>query len=382
MRASPSIRRLAAARLPAPGAASPRRLLPIVAVGIFAVSATLVVLAGAQAGTLGYDYRAYDAAARRLLAGRPLYDMHFEAAGGFGLYYYPPPFVLAIVPLVALLPVEAAVWLWTAVLVAALLAGIAVLPVAPRTRWLLLALAGIAWPATQSIKLGQVGPILLFFLAVGWRRLASDATLGVVAALGALVKVQPGLLFGWALLARRWRAVAVGAVVLASATLAVIPILGAGSWGDFFTLLTRVSDPITTPGNATLGALADRAGLGRPAAVVLQWVTVTAVVFAWLAASLRCPPVPGYLATIVASQLLSPTLWDHYGILLLLPVAWLLERRRRWSALLLLAAPWPLVGLVPPIVYPVTLLVALGALLVEGLRAPDALARATLAAGR
>lgn len=362
--------------------ATPRRLLPSVALVIFAVSIAAVVLAGAQAGTLGHDYLAYDAAARRLLAGRPLYDMDFQAAGGFGLYYYPPPFALAVLPLAALCPAEAAVWVWTAVLLAALLAGIAVLPVARTTRWCVLGLAGLSWPVVYSIKLGQVGPLLLLLFAVGWRRLASDATLGVVAALGALVKVQPGLLLGWALLARRWRAAAVGVVVLTTVAVAASPIVGPDSWGDFFTLLTRVSDPIATAGNVTVGALAERSGLGRPAAVVLQWLTVTAVALAWLVAGLRCPPVPGYLATVVVSQLLSPILWDHYGILLLLPVAWLLERGHRWSVLLLLAAPWPLVGLVPPIVYPATLFVAVAALVVEGLRAGNVLAPPAPAARR
>ena len=34
-----------------------------------------------------------------------------------------------------------------------------------------------------------------------------------------------------------------------------------------------------------------------------------------------------YLVAVVASQLLSPVLWDHYALLLLLPVAWLLAAR-------------------------------------------------------
>jgi hypothetical protein len=76
-------------------------------------------------------------------------------------------------------------------------------------------------------------------------------------------------------------------------------------------------------------------------------------------ATLRRPPVVGYLATVLASQLVSPILWDHYAILLLLPVAWLLDRGRWWAALLVLAAPWPLVAVVPPAVYPAALVVAL-----------------------
>jgi hypothetical protein len=38
--------------------------------------------------------------------------------------------------------------------------------------------------------------------------------------------------------------------------------------------------------------------------------------------------------TIVASQLLSAPLRDHYAVLLLLPVAWLVGRGRTWAALI------------------------------------------------
>jgi hypothetical protein len=40
------------------------------------------------------------------------------------------------------------------------------------------------------------------------------------------------------------------------------------------------------------------------------------------------------MATIVASQLLSPPLRDHYAVLLLLPIAWLMGRGWKWAALI------------------------------------------------
>ncbi len=333
---------------------------------LFASSAVAVVLAGLWARTLGHDYLAYDAAARRLLAGSPLYDLDSEVAGPFGLYFYPPPFAVVLLPLVAVAPVELALWLWTGGLVAALLAGIALLPVRPTVRWLVLGLAGLTWPAVYSIKLGQVGPLLFLLFAVGWRWPTSDRAVGAVAALGTLIKLQPALLFGWALLERRWRVVGLGLGLVVVLSAATVPIVGPAAWSDFFALLGRISDPITTPGNVTIGALAYRAGASGEAATVLQWLTLGLVGVGWLVAVLRRPPLVGYLATVVVSQLASPILWDHYAILVLLPVAWLLERGRSWAVLVPLAAPWPLVSGVPPIVYPGILLVALAALLVVG----------------
>ena len=70
-------------------------------------------------------------------------------------------------------------------------------------------------------------------------------------------------------------------------------------------------------------------------------------------------PRSAYLATVVASQLLSPLLWDHYAILLLLPVAWLLQQRQWWAAAVPLATSLPLLAVTPPATYPLLFFVAL-----------------------
>ncbi len=76
-----------------------------------------------------------------------------------------------------------------------------------------------------------------------------------------------------------------------------------------------------------------------------------------------------YLATVIATQLVSPILWNHYATLLLLPVAYLLAAGRWWAVAIPLATAWPLVGVTPPFVYPVVFWVALVAVVVVGLRA-------------
>ena len=69
------------------------------------------------------------------------------------------------------------------------------------------------------------------------------------------------------------------------------------------------------------------------------------------------------LVAVVATQLLSPILWDHYAMLLLLPAAWLIDRGHRWAILVPLATPVFLVGAIPPAAYPVAFAVTLVALL-------------------
>ncbi len=48
-------------------------------------------------------------------------------------------------------------------------------------------------------------------------------------------------------------------------------------------------------------------------------------------------PEPSLQVTIVVSQLLSSPLRDHYAVLLLLPMAWLVDRGRTWAVVFPLA---------------------------------------------
>jgi hypothetical protein len=70
----------------------------------------------------------------------------------------------------------------------------------------------------------------------------------------------------------------------------------------------------------------------------------------------------------VATQFVSPVLWDHYALILLLPVAWLIERGRWWAAAIPLVTSTPLIGWNPPISYPAAFWVTLLAVTWEGLR--------------
>jgi hypothetical protein len=349
------VRRLAAAAL------------PVVAILTLVVVTGSAAIASAQAGTLGFDFLSYDLAVRRFFDGGVLYDQSFDYTGAFGLFYYPPPFVLLAAPLSFLEPALAA-WIFTAILLLTFALAVAILPVSPTIRWVVLLLGGLSWPLVYAIKLGQVGPILLLTFAIGWRWMDRPWRFGVATAVGTAIKIQPALLFGWALLTGRRRAVVVGLAVLAVLALAATLVAGPSSWVDQATLLARVSKPIDTPHNLTPGRLALEAGAGPALAWAVQvshWALV-AVVVVW--ATLRCAPVASYLAVVIASQMISPILWNHYSLMLLLPVAWLVSRGRRWAVLVALATSVPLVDVIPPITYTLTYWVTLVAVVIEGRR--------------
>jgi alpha-1,2-mannosyltransferase len=352
---------------------SPTRLgraaLPIVGVLTFvAVVGAILAVAG---DTLGFDFLAYHQAAVRLLNGQPLYDTSFEATGGFGLFYYPPTFAPLILPF-GLLSATTAVWTWTAILIGSFGVGTAILPVTRTVRWWIVLLAGLSWPFTYAVKLGQVGPILFLLFAVGWRWLDDPVRLGASAALGTAIKLQPAIIFVWAALTRRWAALAVGAVVLGVLAVAATLLASTSAWSDFFTLVRQVGDPITTPHNFTPGAIAYQLGVNAQIASYIQVASTVVVLGAVVAAARWATAEASYLVAVIASQLLSPILWDHYAMLLLLPVAYLCAAGRWWALLIPLVTAVPLIGVTPPIAYPLCFAVALGATLGVGIQARGA----------
>ena len=337
--------------------------LPVVALLVFGL--TVVATLAVAGDTLGYDFLAYHAAASRVLDGQPLYDLAYDVAGPSGLFLYPPVFV-PLVLVFGLLPAASATWAWIALLLAAFAAGVALLPVSRRTRWVIVLLAGQSWPFLYNLKLGQVGPLLFLLFVIGWRWMDRPRVLGAAGALGAAIKLQPGLVLAWALLTRRWAAVVVGAVVLALLAALATVLAGLQSWPDFVTLIGKVSDPITTPHNATPGAVAFQLGASRDIAAAIQWASTAVAVGAVVWAAIRLPKVPSYLVVVIASQLLSPILWDHYAMLLLLPVAWLVDRGSWWAIAIVVASTVLLVDVIPLWMYPLEHWVCLVAVLVAG----------------
>jgi len=345
--------------------------LPIIALVVFGVVVGATILAAYQADTLGYDFLAYHQAAVRLLEGQPLYDMSYATTGGFGLFYYPPTFAPLILPF-GLLSETTAVWTWTAILIASFAVGTAVLPVSRTIRWWVVLLAGLSWPFAYAVKLGQVGPVLFLLFAIGWRWLDDPIRLGASAALGTAIKLQPAIILVWAALTRRWAAVVVGAAVLAVLAVLSTLIAGVGAWSDFVTLVRQVGDPITTPHNFTPGAIAYQLGISGEVASFIQLASTAIVLIAVVASVRWATAEASYLIAVIASQLLSPVLWDHYAMILLLPVAYLCAAGRWWALAIPLVTATPLVGITPPIAYPVVFFVTLAATLGIGVRARTA----------
>ena len=225
------------------------------------------------------------------------------------------------------------------------------MPVSPTVRWGVLLLGALDWPVIYSFRLGQVGPLLLLLFAIGWRWRDRPLVLGLAMAAGGLTKLQPLIVLVWAGFYGRWRAMAIAIVAIVLASALAVWFFGPEVWSDYVMLLGRVSAPVTTPHNFTPGALAFQGGVPENVATLIQLLSMISVVALVFVAFAKASSEVSYVTTVVASQLLSPVLWDHYAIILLIPVAWLLQRGYWWAVAIPLLTSIPSILVAPTAVY-------------------------------
>jgi len=344
------------------------RAVPLVlwlaAATVFIGVVSWIAIAQAGKGFVAEDFVAYDSAARRWLGGGSLYDPRAIDFGAPGAFFYPPPFAILLLPF-ALLPVDVAIWVWLGTLVLGSLAAFALMPVSRAIRVAMVMLATVSWPMVYAIKLGQVGPLLMLLVVIGWRSLDSPGRFGVAAALGAITKIQPIILTVWAVLAGRLRAAAVSVAILAGLSILATIAMGPPVWLDFAQTLLHASSTIPVHDVGVERVLLD-AGFPEMVARSVQAVHIV-VAAAVIGSSVRlASPTGSFLAFAVGSQLLSVVLWDHYALILLVPVAWLLSRGVIWAAVIPLATSIFSHGASPPLTYPVAFWVTLLAVIWQG----------------
>ena len=367
-----------------------RTVLPFVAAGLGIV---LLVLAwGAFQGSEGfaYDYAAYDAAARRLLASEPLYlpdTIAAYRAGAYeGLYLYPPPVALAFTPL-ALLPAGDAANLWFAFRVILLAVGCLVLPVSRTARLATLAVAAVTYPVLFDLNLGNISVVVFTLTAIAWA--AMDGPLAAAAhAVLALLRL-PFIVFGalW-LFQRRWRMLGQTAIAGVVIVLVSAIVVGAGTYVDYVDIVTGLPDVSTGEHNFSLKSIALGAGLGIGVAnVLLIGGVVIGLAVIWFAATRRDADT-AFVVTAVATLLTAPFLHPHYLVILLIPAAFLFDR------LSPAAIAIPLLGWLPGPLLPLAVLAVLALLLLPtvdrrpGMRAQrspgtsEALRKTPVATGR
>lgn len=300
----------------------------------------------------GYDFSAYWSAADRLLNGDALYTAA-QLAGPYApqqqyLYLYPPPFALALTPLAAVFSdYRAAAWVWTAlgflILVGSVLAvhrserlGERYQLLAGRGRWLLVAGAVAFPPVVGELVLGNVHLLLLGLLTLAWLGIrhgtsGGEWVSGLAGGVAAVIKVFPGVLALWFVLARRFRAAAGMVLGAAAVALIALPFTGVEPWLQYPTVLANLSAP-----SDTTDTLAPTVWLAGPLGFTIARIVVTVVglaLIAWSARSLDL--VRSFAVAVTVSVLIAPALYHHYLALLVLPLILALGAgvQIRWLAL-------------------------------------------------
>jgi hypothetical protein len=224
----------------------------------------------------------------------------------------------------------------------------------------------ICYPFEQQIEQGQLNCLLMFLVTASWAADRSDRPVwaGIAAGLAMAVKLFPGLLLIYFLLRRRWVAAAVMLGTFLLANLATVAVLGLATYQTY---LRDILPAATVKGrtgwpNASITGIWWKLFGTLPPEYHPLWyneplaragvIVCSALLFALLArATWRArTPADGehaFAATVVAMLLLSISAWEHYFLVLLVPLALLWVRGRDggwpriafWLILVCLLAP-------------------------------------------
>jgi len=299
---------------------------------VFLAVTLMLGLVGLSAyeGLLAWDVRfAYLPAVDAVLDGRSPYpeldDPILEDQKG---YVYPPQLVVALLPL-APLPVGVAAFLVTVGMLALLLLTLHVIGV----RDVRCYAAALLWvPSISGVLLGNISIPLAFGLAVLWRY--RDATWRPAFALGLSVSAKLLLwpMFVWMLAMRRLRTTLWAALIGLGVTTAAWAAIGFDGLAGYPDLLRRLSD-IQAERSYSIVGMASTLGVSGAVGSVLALTFGIGLLVWCVVLARRGDEARSFTCAIAATLVLSPIVWLHYLVALLVPLAIL---RPRFSPIWLL----------------------------------------------
>jgi hypothetical protein len=259
------------------------------------------------------DFGVFLVAGEAVLAGASPYPSGELAPPPAAYYVYPPQLALAIVPF-TLPPPSPASSLFTLLGIGAVIGALLVLGVRD---WRCHALA-LLYPGTlEALEYGAIGTFLALLIALAWRYrdrlpLTAAATAGAV-----VLKLFLWPLLVWHLFAGRTRAAFAAGAGAAGLALAAWAAIGFKGLGDYPRLLRDLTD-LEAEHTYSVFALARASGLPELPAQALGILLGLAL----LALAARAGDDRRALILVLgAAFALTPILWHHYLVLLVVPVA-------------------------------------------------------------
>src|SRR5208337_804412 len=243
-----------------------------------------------------------------------------------------------------LLDPGSALWVWHVVNLALLLATLLMLLTelrANRERSLsLAALALLYGPLSVALFWGQLEPVLLFLLYLGlrWSRLRKDWRCGVILALAGVLKVNPLFVLGQFVVLRRWRVCASAILTGVAAGCLSAWRFGAAINVEFVrraldssvqAFTNPYSISIITMTSKMLPRMLGGPGLYRAPSLVAASLAGLVVAVMTVAGTLSAHrdgrDEVAYGLWVAGSVLLTPVNWAHELVLLLIPMAQMVE---------------------------------------------------------
>jgi Glycosyltransferase family 87/Dolichyl-phosphate-mannose-protein mannosyltransferase len=264
-----------------------------------------------------HDLAVFLGAASKVLQGASPYAFNADQT-----YAYPPILAFLVSPLHPLDPGIAGL-LWTVISMGAIVGALWLLDVRD---WRCFALTAAFLFTRSAVDLGTVGPLLLLAVAVAWHWRERLVEPSVAIGTGIALKLFLWPLVLWPAFMRRTRT-SVWSVGLAL-VLVLVPwaLIGFHGLPGYARLLHRLSDEEATSSYSVI-ALAARAHLPETAGVVLSVVIGVALLAAaaWIGRddrrALRDRDVAVLTLVLAAGLAVSPIVWVHYFLLLLVPLA-------------------------------------------------------------
>jgi len=315
------------------GRPPPRGGLLTVALVFLAVTLVVgVVGVSAFQGLLAWDVRfAYLPAVDAILDGRSPYpaldDPILDDQKG---YVYPPQLLLVLLPF-APLPVGVAAVFIALGMLALLGLTLHVLGI----RDVRCYAAALLWvPAISGVLFSNLSIPLAFALAIAWRY--RDAVWPPALALGLSVSAKLVLwpMFVWMLATRRFRATALAVLVGVGVTLGAWAAIGFDGLSGYPDLLQRLSEIQSTRSYSIVG-MAATLGLDEAVGRALTLAVGVSLLVGCATFARRDDDVRAFTCAVAATLALSPIVWLHYLVLLLVPLA---IARPRFSLIWLLPA--------------------------------------------
>ena len=302
-----------------------------IALVFFSIAITAGVIAlSANAGLLAWDVRfAYLPAADAVLHGDSPYpaldDPILEDQKG---YVYPPQLLLALVPFTPLPNGVVA-----AIMAAGLLALLALTLRILGIRDVRCYAAAFLWvPSLSGVLLGNISIPLAFAVAIAWRYRSQVWPPAFALGLAVSAKFLMWPLLVWTVATQRLRttawALGIGAVV----TFAAWAIIGFDGLSGYPDLLRRLSD-IQAERSYSIVGMASTAGLGEGVGQAVALVVGVGLLVGCVRFARNDDDERSFTCAVAATLVLSPIVWLHYLVVLLVPLA---VTRPRFSAIWLL----------------------------------------------